>query len=135
MTAPQATDEVVAPPPTEPARLHRPVRAVVALVELVVAGLAVWGAFWAWPQAFVTISTPITDGVVLDSQRVFGNWIATAVGFGTLAALLVVDAVRQLLLAVRTRPRRARKGAAPAPAADANTDAKTDANTKGSGDD
>ena len=133
MTAPQATDQVVAPPPTEPARLHRPVRAVVALVELVVAGLAVWGAFWAWPQAFVTISTPITDGVVLDSQRVFGNWIATAVGFGTLAALLVVDAVRQLLLAVRTRPRRARKGAAPAPEPDA--DVNPDVNTKGSGDD
>ena len=112
MTAPQATDEVVAPPPTEPARLHRPARAIVALVELVAAGLAVWGAFWAWPQAFTTISTTITDGVVLDSQRVYGNWVAAAVGFGTLAALLVVDAVRQTLLAVRIRTRRAKKGTA-----------------------
>jgi hypothetical protein len=114
VTAPQATDEVVAPPPTEPARLHRPGRLIVALAELVVAGLAVWGAFWAWPQAFATISETITDGVVLDSQRIYGNWIAAAVGFGTLAALLVVDAVRQTLLAVRARPRRERRSAAPA---------------------
>ena len=129
MTAPQATDEVVAPPPTEPARLHRPGRAIVALAEMVAAGLAVWGAFWAWPQAFATISETITDGVVLDSQRVYGNWIAAAVGFGTLAALLVVDAVRQTLLAVRARPRRERKTAVPA-----EPDAE-DANTKVSGDD
>ena len=112
MTAPQGTDQVVAPPPTEPARLHRPGRAVIALVELVLAGLAVWAAFWAWPQAFATISETITEGVVRDSQRIYGNWIAAAVGFGTLAALLVVDAVRQTLLAIRIRPRRAKKGAA-----------------------
>jgi hypothetical protein len=134
VTAPQATDEVVAPPPTEPARLHRPGRAIVALAELVVAGLAVWGAFWAWPQAFATISEPITEGVVLDSQRVYGNWIAAAVGFGTLAALLVVDAVRQSLLAVRARPRRERKVATAGPA-EPDAGVGADANTKVSSDD
>lgn len=121
MTAPQATDEVVAPPPTEPARLHRPGRAIIALVELVLAGLAVWAAFWAWPQAFATITETITEGVVRDSQRIYGNWIAAAVGFGTVAALLVVDAVRQTLLAVRIRPRRKKKGAAEPDAEDLDT--------------
>jgi hypothetical protein len=108
MTAPQATDEVVAPPPTEPGALHRPFRAVVAFVELLAAGAALWGAFLVWPRGFATITTVIGQGTVLESQRVYGNWLAAAVGLGTLAALLVVDAVRQLLLAVRVRPRRRR---------------------------
>lgn len=104
MSAPQATDQLAAPPSTEPDRLHRPVRAVVAIVELVVAGFAVWGAFWAWPRGFATITTTISDGTELDSERVLGNWLAFAIAFGTLAALLVLDAVRQLVLATRVRP-------------------------------
>jgi hypothetical protein len=110
VSAPQATDELVAPPTTESGRLHRPVRAVVALAEVVVAGLAVWGAFWAWPQGFATITTVVTDGVELDSQRVSGNWLAVAIAFGTLAAVLVLDALRQTVLAVRARPRKAKRG-------------------------
>jgi hypothetical protein len=106
VSAPQATDQIVAPPPTEPGRLHRPGRAIVALVEVLVAGLAVWGAFWAWPHGFATIATQIADGRVLESQRVFGNWLAAAIGFGTIAAVLVLDAARQVLLAVRVRPKR-----------------------------
>ncbi len=109
MTAPQAAEELAALPPTEPPRLHRPVRAVVALVELLAAGAAVWGAFWAWPHGFATITTVLSDGTALDSQRTYGNWLAAAIGFGTLAALLVVDAVRQVLLAVRARPKRVKR--------------------------
>jgi hypothetical protein len=109
VSTPQATD-LAAPLPTEPGGLHRPVRAMVALTELVVAGLAVWGAFWAWPQGFATISTVVTDGVVLDSQRVSGNWLATAILFGTVAAVLVLDALRQTVLAVRARPRKVKRG-------------------------
>lgn len=111
MTAPSA-DPLVAPPATEPGSLHRPARAVVALVELIVAGFAVWGAFWAWPRGFATITTVVADGTALDSQRVLGNWLAFAIAFGTAAALLVVDASRQVLLATRVRPRRARRGKA-----------------------
>ena len=107
MTA--STDQLVAPPPTEPARLHRPVRGLVALAELLVAAVAVWGAFWAWPRGFATITTVISDGTALESERVLGNWLAAAIAFGTIAALLVVDATRQLLLATRVRPRRARR--------------------------
>jgi len=113
VSAPQATDQVVAPLSTEPDRLHRPVRAVVAIVELIVAGFAVWGAFWAWPQGFATITTTISDGTELGSERVLGNWLAFAIAFGTLAALLVLDAVRQVVLATRVR-RTARTSPAPA---------------------
>jgi hypothetical protein len=126
VTAPQATEDVVAPPPTVPARLNRPGRALVALAELIVAGAAVWAAFWAWPRGFATITTVIADGTALDSQRVYGNWLAAAIGFGTIAALLVVDATRQLLLAVRTRPRRARRGKAAAATPDTASDSTTD---------
>jgi hypothetical protein len=109
VTAPQATEAVVAPPPTVPPRLHTPGRALVALAELLVAGAAVWAAFWAWPRGFATITTVIADGTALDSQRIYGNWLAAAIGFGLIAALLVVDATRQVLLAVRTKPRRAKR--------------------------
>jgi hypothetical protein len=108
VTAPQAADEVITQPPIEPAGLHRPVRAVVALVELLAAAAAVWGAFWAWPHGFATITTVVGDGTVLESQRTYGNWLGAAVGFGTLAALLAIDAVRQVLLAVWARPKRDR---------------------------
>jgi hypothetical protein len=109
VTAVPPADQVVAPPAIEPGTLHRPVRAVVALVELIVAGFAVWGAFWAWPRGFATITTVISDGTALDSQRVSGNWLAAAIAFGTAAALLVIDAIRQVVLASRVRSRRARR--------------------------
>ncbi|HEY0452229.1 hypothetical protein [Actinophytocola sp.] len=111
MTAPQATEELVAPPPTEPGRLHRPARALVALVELLAAGGLVWLAFWAWPRGFSTITTVVGNGTELESTRIYGNWLGAAIGFGTLAALLVLDALRQVVLAVRARPKRAKRSA------------------------
>jgi hypothetical protein len=97
--------EPVLPPPVEPDRLHRPRRAIVAVVELLVAGGAVVAAFWAWPKGFATIVTVAGDGTRLLSERTYGNWLGGAIGFGALAALLVLDAIRQLVLAVRVRPR------------------------------
>jgi hypothetical protein len=132
VSSPQAT-ELVAPPPTEPGGLHRPVRAVVALAELAVAGVAVWGAFWAWPKGFATITTPVTDGVELDSQRVFGNWLALAILFGTVAAVLVVDALRQTILAARARPKRAKRSKDSD--ADSDTGSDTVPDSKVTGDD
>lgn len=127
MTAPQATEQPVAPPPTEPERLHRPVRAVVALAEVLAAAAAIWGAFWAWPRGFSTITTVLSDGTVLESQRVYGDWLTVAIGFGTVAALLVLDALRQALLAVRAKPRRARQAADPAATVSTTSDEKTGA--------
>ena len=66
-------------------RLHRPLRPVVAAAELIV-------------------EYPI-DGTPHWLTLVDGRWLATAVGAATLGALLLLDAGRQLALAVHTRRR------------------------------
>ncbi|MCA1655793.1 MAG: hypothetical protein LC635_05005 [Pseudonocardiaceae bacterium] len=104
MTA--ATEELVAPPPTEPGRLHKPWRALVALGELLIAGVAVWFAVDLWPRGVATIVERVPNGPVLESTRYIGSWITAAIGLGTVAALLAVDACRQTILAVRARPKR-----------------------------
>lgn len=93
-----------------PARLNQPWRAVVALVELVLAGLAVWLAFTLWDSGVVTVHQPeeLVPGGFVDLTVYHGDRIALAVCAGLAAALLVVDAVRQLLLGLRARPRRKR---------------------------
>ncbi|GAB1508306.1 hypothetical protein [Actinophytocola sp. KF-1] len=106
MTA--ATDELVAPPPTEPGRLNKPVRAFVALAELIAAAVAVWFAFDVWPRGVAKIVEHYPNGLVLESTRWVGSWMAFAILLGTIAAVLVVDAVRQVVLAVRARPKRGR---------------------------
>lgn len=88
----------------EKAGLNQPWRAVVALVEVLLAGLAFWGASRCWPNAFATITTVLEDGRELVSTRMFGNWASAAIGLGTVAALLTLDALRQVILAVRVRP-------------------------------
>ncbi|HYQ65677.1 MAG TPA: hypothetical protein VET29_20565 [Actinophytocola sp.] len=103
-----ATDELVAPPPTEPGRLHKPVRAFVAAGELVVAAVAVWFAFDVWPLGVAKIVEHYPNDITLESTRWVGSWMALAILLGTVAALLVVDALRQAILAVRARPRRER---------------------------
>lgn len=103
-----ATEELVAPPPTEPGTLNKPIRAVVALVEVLLAGVAVWFAFVMWPNGIAHIRTPLADGTVVESTRWIGSWMAGAIGLGTVAALLLLDAIRQVVLAVRARPKRGR---------------------------
>jgi hypothetical protein len=96
-------------PPEEPgpsARLHKPWRTLVAVVEVVLAVLAGWAAFACWHGGVATVVTHTDDGAVLESHRYFGGLLAAAIGFGTVAAILLVDAVRQLSLAVRARGRK-----------------------------
>lgn len=88
------------------ARLNQPWRAFVALGELVVAAVVLWLAFLLWHAGVVTVVTTAGDGAQLASQRYFGGHIAGALALGALCAVLVVDAVRQLLLAVSARHRR-----------------------------
>lgn len=95
------------PPPSE--RLHQPWRALVALVELGLAGLAFWTATLCWSNVVIPVVLRLADGTELTSTRYEGDWAAGAIGLGALACLLLVDAVRQLLLAVRTRRRPSRK--------------------------
>ncbi len=89
-----------------PARLNKPWRGLVAVAEVVLAALAVWGVFWFWRGASAQVSTTSDDGAVLVSQRLFGGMLAASIGLGILAGILLVDAVRQLALAVRARPRK-----------------------------
>jgi hypothetical protein len=95
-------------PEAEPgpqARLHKPWRILVAVAEVVVAFLLAWAAYACWRSGVATVVTTTDDGAVLESRRYFGGLLAAAVGLGTIGVILLVDAVRQLLLAVRARHR------------------------------
>ena len=96
-----------------PAKLHQPWRALVALAEVVLAAVAVWGAFQLWDEGVKTLTVNLSDGTVLTSTRNVGSWTAGAIGLGVVAAILLVDAVREVLLAVRARHRRRRKNEEP----------------------
>lgn len=87
------------------ARLNKPWRALVAVVEVVLAAAGVWFAVVCWHAGIVTVVTTAGDGAVLTSHRYFGGLMAASLGIGIVAAILLVDAVRQAMLAVRTRPK------------------------------
>lgn len=89
-----------------PARLNQPWRLAVALVELLLAAATVVAAVWLWPRGITTITTVLDDGKQLVSTRYYGNLIAAAIATTMVGALLVVDAIRQVLLAVRARPKK-----------------------------
>lgn len=84
-------------------RLHQPRRWLVALVEVLLAALCVWGAFALWDSGIVAVATELEDGTRLTSTRYLGNRIGSAIALGTLASVLVLDALRQVVLAVRVR--------------------------------
>lgn len=87
-------------------RLNRPFRAVVAAVEIVLAAAAVAAGIWLWHHGIVRISYPLPDGRMLDSSRLLGSYAGGAVAVVTVGGFLLVDAVRESLLASRARPRR-----------------------------
>ncbi|QUH05283.1 hypothetical protein HUO13_34930 [Saccharopolyspora erythraea] len=89
--------------PRTPAPLHQPWRGVVAAAEVVVAVLLVLLAWWVWGKAAVSIPLPVDSGVADASTRLIGSRIGMAVAVATLAGLLVLDAGRHAVLAVRTR--------------------------------
>jgi hypothetical protein len=84
-------------------RLHRPWRALVAAVDIALACVAVWMAFRLWPMGIVEVANPLDDGAGVTSTVYSGEWIAASIGLATLAGLLLLDALRQLVLEVRTR--------------------------------
>jgi hypothetical protein len=103
VTTPEVAEEPAAGVPPTRGSLHRPWRALVALGELLVAGGAIWLAFWCWSYSAVRVTTVLSDGTRLDSTNYTGHWQAAAIALGTVAAVLVLDALRQLVLAVRVR--------------------------------
>lgn len=100
------------------ARLHQPWRVLVAVVELLVAGAAVWLAFPCWQLSVRHLTVTLADGTVLHSARYLGNWMSAAVGLGMLAAILLVDAVREVMLGARVKRRRRRATQEPGTAND-----------------
>lgn len=92
---------------TEPGvpALHRPRRALVAVGEVVLAALLVAAAAWCWERGVLRYTYPLPDHPPLESTRFKGNWIGAAAGLATIAGVLVLDAVRQAVLALRTRGR------------------------------
>lgn len=87
------------------ARLHQPWRAALAGAELVGAAALVACAFLAWGESVVRIELPQRQGVGSVS-RIHGNWVALAVASATLAGVLLVNAVKQVVLSRRGRNRR-----------------------------
>lgn len=102
-----AMEEPEAAPPAGPS-LHQPKRWLIAAGEVVAIVLLAWLAVWCWQRGVVKLAYPIVEGQPpLISTRYHGNWIGTAAGALTLAVILALDAVRQVVLAVRTRPQKA----------------------------
>ncbi|MBB5954732.1 hypothetical protein FHS29_001302 [Saccharothrix tamanrassetensis] len=85
--------------------LHQPKRALVAAGELVAVVVLAFLAVWCWNRGVLRFSYPVDDHPPLQSTRYLGNWIGGAIGLATGAGVLLLDAVRQTLLAVRTRGR------------------------------
>jgi hypothetical protein len=96
------TDESDLAWPVREGAVHEPRRAVWALVEIVAAGLLLWLAVWLWGEGVDTVGA-VRDRPELTVDRYQGGWIGAAVAVGALALILVLDALRQLILAVRSR--------------------------------
>jgi hypothetical protein len=89
-----------------PARLNQPWRGLVALGEAIIAVVAVVVAVQLWGRGVTTMVTPLGAGQPpLTSTIFYANWMAASIGLVTVAAFLTLDALRQTLLAVRTRRR------------------------------
>lgn len=95
--------------PQQEPRLNQPVRALIAAAEVALAGVAVWLAFRLWPHGITEIQMPVGEHGTVTLTHYHGDVIAGAIGLGTLTSLLLLDAVRQCVLAVRARPVRAKQ--------------------------
>ena len=96
-----STESVAVPRPANgPVRLNQPWRAFVAVGEIVVAVAAVIVGIACWRHGVTTLITPLGNGQPpLRSTIFYGNWMASGIGLVTVAALLVLDAIREVLLA------------------------------------
>jgi len=93
------------PPAARP--LNRPVRWLVAAVEVVAAVALVALAIWAWRRASIPMRLPESDNPAIPSftSRLSGPWVAAAVVAATVAGGLLLDALREAVLAARGRRR------------------------------
>lgn len=108
-TAPDVdSDDVVEDTPAHEAPgLHQPKRALIAAGEVVAVVVLGFVAVWCWNRGITYLAYPIEGREPLISTRYHGNWLGTSVLCVTVAVVLLLDVVRQLVLAARTRPRKA----------------------------
>lgn len=106
VTAATVETETVPEPEPDTPTLHQPGRALIAIGEVVLIALLVPAAVWCWNRGVVHYSYPVPDHPPLESTRFKGNWIGASVALVTVAGVLLLDALRQTLLAVRTRGRK-----------------------------
>lgn len=100
------SDTTVTAPDTSGARLNQPWRAALAAGEIVVAALLVFAAVRLWRVGVTTLVTPLGQGrSPLVATIFYGNWMLYAILLVTAAAILALDAIREVVLAVRTRTR------------------------------
>ncbi|GLZ38207.1 hypothetical protein [Actinokineospora sp. NBRC 105648] len=92
--------------PAPAGAVNQPRRALLAAGEVVVAALLVWLAVWLYGRGIQPLSR-VEARPDLDFEHYAGNWVGGAVAAATVAGLLLLDALRQLVLAVRTGSRKA----------------------------
>lgn len=92
--------------PEVAARLNQPWRGWIAIGEVVLAAVAVLVGIKLWGVGVTTTVTPLGNGQPpLVATIFYGNWLAYGIGLVVVAATLLLDAIRELSLAVRTRRR------------------------------
>lgn len=96
--------------PRPPAPMHQPARGLVALAEIALAVALCFAAAWAWRRASIPYELPTSQNPAVPHtvDRWSGPWVAAAFGLATLAGALVLDAARQLVLAIRVSQRPSR---------------------------
>lgn len=90
-------------PEAERGRVNRPLRAVVAAVEVLLAVAAGWGAALCWSNVVTTVTLRGFNNPGMVSRIYSGPWVAVSIALGLVAALFLVDAFRELMLALRAR--------------------------------
>jgi hypothetical protein len=93
--------------PRTPAPIHQPARGLVALAEIALAVAVCFAAAWAWSRASIPYELPSSENPAVPRtvNRWSGPWVAAAFGLVTLVGGLVLDAARQLMLAIRVSQR------------------------------
>jgi hypothetical protein len=102
-------DALAVPRPSRPpAPIHQPARALVAFVEIVLVVTFCLAAAWAWRRASIPYELPMSENPAMPRtvDRWSGPWVGVAFGLTTLAGWLLLDAARQLVLAIRVSQRR-----------------------------